>query len=494
MSQSSLPDQPPREDPGASEPLPGVPAPSSAELSSNGPNEPGVGGGNGKVGNGRVGNGRARALVAGAVAAAVALAAVGFFMVYSDEENGGGKSDSKDAAEQGKELFKIKAPEVPAGEAGVWLRGAWVTDEIYARTTTFGVTGMDPVSGKPKWELQLDGLICHASERISTSGKTAVLMTGTESAQSKCNRLVVFDVDSGKKEWQKTLRAGDVVQDNQVSVTVSQDVVAVRWGRRGVGAYKISGGSLLWKARQDSKCLHDSFAGGKELTAVVTCDGIISTPETRVQKLDPETGRPTWEFKIPGNRRAAQIVSSDPVVATVGANMMVVGEDRELKSTISLKKHNPGCRADSESCLSAVVDDTYLYVPSTDHRSDNGSFSNAVVAFDLNTGKPRWKSGSGKRRLIEPLRMEGGKLIAYKKPTYDNGGEIVAIDPAEKGKQELLLRNPDDRQNVEHGFTRTTHEERPLYENGRLYLQWSMLSENFEDGLGKYIGAAFGLK
>jgi outer membrane protein assembly factor BamB len=478
MSQSSLPGRPPRENPGASA------------------SSPGVGGGNANGngnGNGTAGGGKVRALVAAGAAAAVVLAAVGFFVVYGDGESGG-KSDPRNAAEQGRELFKIKAPEVPAGEAGLWLRGAWVTDEIYARTTTFGVSGMDPASGKPKWKLQLDGLICHASERISTSGKTAVLMTETDSAQSKCNRLVVFDVDSGEKEWQKTLRADDLVQDNKVSVTISRDVVAVRWGRGGAAAYRISGGAPLWKAEQDSKCVHESFVGGTELTAVVSCDNGDTTSDSRVQRLDPETGKPTWEFKVPGARTNAQLVSGDPVIVQLPRELLVVGEDREVTSTISLRKHNPGCRVDNEVCTSAVVDDTYLYLPSTDRRSANGRSSNDVVAFDLDTGKPRWKSASGKDRLIEPLRMEGGKLIAYKKPRYDDGGEIVAIDPAEKGKQKLLLRNPDGKRNVEHGFTRTTHEERPLYENGRLYLQWSTLSENYRDGLGKYIGAAFGRK
>ncbi|WP_181763764.1 PQQ-binding-like beta-propeller repeat protein [Streptomyces albidus (ex Kaewkla and Franco 2022)] len=446
----------------------------------------GVGGGNGKAG-----NGRARALVAAAVAVAIALVAAGFFMVYGDEENGSGK----DAASQGRELFKIKAPEVPAGESGVFLRGAWVTDEIYARTTTFGVIGVDPESGERKWRLPLDGLVCNASEHISSAGKTAVLMTESHNARAECTRLVVFDVNSGKKEWQKTMRAGQAAPDSKAGVTISQDVVAVRWAWRGTAAYKVSDGTLLWKAKKDSECVHESLTGGEELTAVVTCDHVVASVDSRVQKLDPETGKPTWEFRIPGAQTFAQVVSSDPMVVQRPRELMVIGEDRELTSTIPLKKHNPGCRTDIESCLSVVVDDRYVYLPSLEHKSGKGSSTNAVVAFDLDTGKAGWKSGAGRDRHIEPLRMEGGKLIAYKKPTYDAGGQIVAIDPVEKGKeQELRLRNPDDREDVEHGFTRTTHVERPLYENGRLYLQWSTLSDNYEDGLGAYVSAAFGPK
>jgi hypothetical protein len=174
------------------------------------------------------------------------------------------------------------------------------------------------------------------------------------------------------------------------------------------------------------------------------------------------------------------------MVIDVGREMMVVGQDRKLKSTISLKKHDS---------WHTVIDGTNLYVPSTGHRTADDSPVNAVVAIDLNTGQPRWKSSAGKGRYIEPLRMEGGKLIAYRKPTYDDGGEIIAIDPAEKGEQKLLLRNPDDRKDVEHDFTRAPNGERPLYENGKLYLQVSALSENpLLDGPGKYISAAFGPK
>jgi outer membrane protein assembly factor BamB len=472
--------------------LPDQPPP-SAESSSSDPGQPGVGDVSGEVGNGGAGIGKARALVAAVVAAALALGAVGLFTLYGDGEKDSGKSSAQDAGKQGRELFKIKAPDVPGGESGVWLRGAWVTDEIYARTVPFGVVGMDPSSGKRKWKLPLDGLACTVSERVSNSGKTAVLMTETESARSECTRLVVFDVDSGKKEWQKTLRGDDVFQDAKASVTISKEVVAVRWGYRGAAAYKVSGGAALWKARPDSACVHESFAGGKELTAVVSCDEVFADSNSKVQKLDPETGKPSWEFKVPGEVKAAHVISSDPVIVQVGAEMMVIGENGRLKSTISLRKHSAGCRDDAEFCVSAVVDDKYLYIPSSGRQRDNGSFTNAVVAFDLNSGKPRWSSGAGRKRTIDPLRMEGGKLIAYKPPTNGAGGEIVAIDPAEKGrKQELRLRNPDKAMDVEQGFLRTTHRERPLYENGRLYLQWSLLEDKPLGGLGKYVSAAFG--
>ena len=433
---------------------------------------------------------KARVLLASAVAAGVALVAVGFLVLRGGEEP---DSPGVDAGAEGRELFKIKAPELPEGESGLWLRGAWVTDAVYARTTTFGVMGVDPANGKRKWRLRLDGLVCNVSERISSSGKTALLMTANESAQATCNKLVVFDLESGKKEWQTTLRAEDVAVDSKAVVTISRDIVATRWGRGGAAAHRISDGSQLWKTGRDRECVPEAFTGGEELMAVVTCDDARASVESRVQRLDPETGRPTWEFKVPGVWTPTKLVSADPVIIQRPRELTVVGEDRKTKSTIPLKKHNPGCRADSETCLKAVADGNDLFLPSVGRRSDDGSSTNSVTAFDLDTGEPRWSSGAGKGRHIEPLRMEGEKLIAYKGPTRDAGGEIVAIDPADNGKhQELRLRNPDGEEAVELGFTRTTHEERPLYANGRLYLQWSTLSDNYTDGLGKYVSAAFG--
>jgi outer membrane protein assembly factor BamB len=490
MSQPPLPDQPsdanspgrrPQSDHGD------VQQPSQPDDGREGQNVSGGGGGNGKV----------VALIAAAVAAAVAICAVGFFLINGDvgaEGKSDEKSRSEDAGKQGKELFKIKAPNVHA-------IGSWVTDDVYARGTGDEIVGVDPASGKQKWKLPLDGLVCAASEHLSTSGKTAVVVAETESSDAPCSKLVVFDVNSGKKEWQKTIPNDSGGGWSSEEVTISQDIVATRSTGGDSVAYKISGGPALWQTDLlgEDDCRDKDFAGGKELTALARCHK-RGDDYLEVDKLDPKTGESTWEFKLPEELQHAQIISSDPVVIAVCAelgssrptDMFVVGDNRKLKSRISLGElvSPRDCGLDA-TALSTIVDDKILYAPSQPHYEgdDRSSTTNEIRAFDLETGQRKWTSGAGHKRHISPIRMEGDTLIAYKSATDDSGGEVVAIDPATHGKkQEVYLRNPDASAALESTLGVFAAESSSLYENGRLYLQRTLIWENDE----KHVSVAFG--
>jgi outer membrane protein assembly factor BamB len=466
-----------------------------------GPYKPGgPGGGNGKV----------IAIVAAAVAAVLAVVTVGFFLVHENgktEAEGEKKTGTTDggggkpASTEGKELFKIPSPKLTDEETAS-VTGAWATDEIFAKSTLDGIIGMDAASGKQAWKISLDGQICAASRHATDDGKTAVVVAETRSSRAKCNQMVVVDLAKGKKVWQETMPNSDSATTLGMNMSISQNVVAAKWIGGSV-AYKLSGGGPLWKSEGSTGtggCEDEGFAGGEELMAVVQC-GSYSKPKLKVQKLNPKTGEANWEFDVPKGVQSARVVSSDPVVIAVSAgtstttDVMTVGEDEKLKSKISLgdRKYDPGCSTGVESCSSVVVDDDYVYLPSARHQGDSAS-TNEIIAFDIDSGRPKWKSDAGERRTIVPVRMEGDKLIAYKKPTYDAGGQVVAVDPAAQGKQELYMRNPDDSAEIENNLAGITLREPPLYQNGRLFLHATLLSKRSTSSYGKYLGIGFGAK
>jgi outer membrane protein assembly factor BamB len=459
------------------------------------PGAPGGGGGNGKI----------IAIISAAVAVVLIIGTVGFFLINDkdgdteatgDKKSSTNESGGKPANEDAKELFKIKSPDI-GGEDSKTAVGAWATDKIFAKGALDEVIGMDAASGKEAWKIPLDGDICTASRHVTDAGKTAVVTQETKSTKAACNQMAVIDLKTGKKVWQEKMPAADDSSTLGINMTISQDVVAAKWIGGSV-AYKMSGGAPLWKSQATSDCKDQGFAGGKELVAVVHC-GSYSDPTVKVQKLNPKTGKSTWEFEAPGGVESATVLSTDPVVLAVGAgtsvatDVMTVDEKGKLKAKISLgdHKYEPQCGTETESCTTAVVDKNNLYMPSGQHQGDTYT-TNEILAFDLNTGKPKWKSDAGDNRTMVPVRMEGSKLIGYKVPTYDTGGQVVAIDPDAEGKQEVYLRNPDGSAQVERDFASISLRDPILYQNGRLFLQRSLVSKSNAGSYGKYIGLGFG--
>ncbi|QPP08440.1 PQQ-binding-like beta-propeller repeat protein [Streptomyces bathyalis] len=462
-----------------------------------GPGGPGAPGGSG--------NGKVIAIVAAAVAIVVAVVTIGIFLVNKDDGTEArqdpktGTNDpggDKPASTEGRELFKIPSPKLSEDETAS-VTGAWATDKIFAKSTLNGIIGMDAASGKQAWKISLDGQICAAARQSTDDGKAAVITAETKSSRAKCNQMAVIDLDKGKKLWQETMPSSESAVTLGMNMAIGKNVVAAKWIGGSV-AYKMSGGTPLWKSQSGGGCEDEGFAGGEELMAVVQC-GSYGDPKLKVQKLNPKTGEANWEFDVPKGVQTARIVSADPVVIAVGAgsstatDVMTIGDDEKLKAKISLgdNKYEPGCSTGVESCTSIVVDDDYVYLPSARHQGDSAS-TNEIIAFDINSGSPKWKSDAGEKRTIVPVRMLDGKLIAYKKPTYDAGGQVVAVDPGAQGKQELYMRHPDDSAEDENNLGGISLREPPIYQNGRLFLHQTLISKRSSTSYGKYLGIGFG--
>ena len=455
---------------------------------------PGVqqGGPGGPGGPGR-NNNKVIMIVAAVVAVLLVAGGSVFFLTKDDggdkkdESKGGGGnsqglggSDPKPKSTKGKQIIDIDAPKVKDVTTVV---GAWSTGKTYGKTTVNALLGYDLKTNKQKYKLPLKGNVCAASNDTTKAGLAAMVVQETISSDADCTRMVIVDVNKGKIVQDKTMPNSDTRSiDN---VVISGDTAASAW-IGGSAGYKISTGKKIWSATP-STCRDVGYQGGKSLVAVVECGNDLDNPQVSIQKLDPDTGKATWKYKMPKGAKNVRVASTDPVVLVAGAgdeltsDIFTVGEDKKLKAKISMgKRYNKPCELEVDACYGMAVDQNTVYLSTAEHsgQTDYGR-TNEVMAFDFNTGRPKWKSPAGEKRSIVPFKMQGSNLLAYKLPSYDSGGQIVSIDP-KKGKQTKLLEMPvSDMDKGEQAINVSSYSvDTPIVWDGqRMFLSDKLISE-----------------
>ncbi|MEW1614672.1 MULTISPECIES: PQQ-binding-like beta-propeller repeat protein [unclassified Streptomyces] len=412
-------------------------------------------------------------------------------------EGGGlaGGSEKAPGNTRSKVAFQLPQPEVAEVTS---VKGSWLTDKAYVKSGVNAVVAHDRDKGTKLWSVAVPGEVCGASRHMSKDFKTAILFKEGKPTKARkypaCNQVGVVDLAAGKLLWSKSVTAatgGDrPVQFDEV--TLSGTTVAAG-GTSGGAAFKLDDGAELWKPKVDAdRCYDMGYAGGEALAVVRKC-GSYDSPQLTVQALNPATGAPLSSFRMPAGVEYASIVSTKPLV--VAANVGETAGDGSgisdffsvdaatgkliVRISADAEKYAARCGStDVENCRAAVVGNNRLYLPTEDHdgTSEYGD-TNEVVAFDLTTGKLLGgRADAGDRYSLVPLRMDGTSVIAYKRPPYDKGGQIVSID-GETFEQTLLMENPSDEavRDAETVFS-IDHSEL-LYGEGRFYLSKQLISE-----------------
>lgn len=459
------------------------------------------------------GGGRSNSKVIGIVAAVVAVLLVAgggvFFLTKDDGKKDEAKGDDK-ANEQSDGPQKPKSTkgsqivdwDAPTVKDITTVSGNWATDKVFAKPSLRKLVVQDLDSGK-KTDVPLRGNVCAASNNMTKDHKIALVVQETISNSADCTRMVIVDLDAKKIAWDKTMPNADTRSNENVAI--SGDTVASAW-IGGSAGYKISSGKKLWEAKP-SDCRDKGYQGGKSLVAVVECGSDYDKPQVSVQKLDPDTGKATWKYEPPKGVKNVRVASTDPLVLVVGAgdeltsDVMAISDDKKLQSKISLgERYNKPCELEVNACYAMAVGPDTIYLTTTQHTepsADGSARTNDVMAFDISTGKPKWKSAAGKNREIIPFRMEGGHILAYKLPPYDAGGQIVSLDPKD-GKQTKLLQMP--RSEVGQGeqafsVSPDSVDQPLLFENGRFFLSDNLVSDREpSDGEVPKLAAGFGPK
>ncbi|WP_443071667.1 outer membrane protein assembly factor BamB family protein [Streptomyces sp. WMMC940] len=451
-------------------------------------------------------------IIIAAVVAVVLIigAGVWYAAAKGDDERGNAKGSSR-GADGGKDKAlgggKEKAPSNPAAKVAFQLpqpkvtdvtdvSGSWVTDSLYVKTGINSVVGHDLTTGTVKWTLPLPGQVCAASRHATADHKTAIAFEPAKRKPprnyEKCTEVGAIDLTTGKLLWSKSATGSGDDKARFNEVTLSGGTVAAG-GTDGGAAFDLATGAVRWKPQVNAENCYDmGYGGGPALVAARKC-GDYGSQYVVIQSLNAQTGAPVSSYKMPTGVEYASIVSTKPLVvaADVGdtagdgsgiSDFFVVDEKTgKLKVKISADADRFAARCGStevETCRHIVVGNNRLYLPTEEHEG-SGEYgdTNEIVSFDLTTGKPTAdKADAGDRYTISPLRMDGGNLIAYKRPPYDKGGQIVSIDGG-TFKQTVLLEIPSDEsvREAESSFSEDYSE--ILYADGRLFISETMLSK-----------------
>ncbi|MFD8411684.1 PQQ-binding-like beta-propeller repeat protein [Streptomyces sp. NPDC059650] len=365
--------------------------------------------------------------------------------------NGNGSQVSEDlnaGRKQGEDrVLWLKAPKVDGPGMGVDAEGQWVVGDTVVKRLWNNLTAYGAGDGKEQWTLAFPAPICSVTPQTTADAKTVVLYRESTTEGALCNRMRMVDLKTGKEGWSKEIPSEGFL-DIMTSPTLGMtgDTVAVSRGGS-ASAFKISTGDKLFGSGSAEGCKPGAYTlHNNKMIAISGCrekDG-----KGEVSGADPVTGKKTWTYQLPDGYKAVNVYSLDPVVLDIANQeknqraIVVLGPDGKHSATLSAEgkwanECIPAAGGSLEICNKTVVDGGTLYMPTfADVKK-----ANEIVAFDLGTGKAKWRTPAGDSRILTPIRMENGQLIAYRSAEQDKGGEVVAI-PAAGGAPTALLRNP----------------------------------------------------
>ncbi|MGW3336794.1 outer membrane protein assembly factor BamB family protein [Streptomyces sp. NPDC001009] len=355
----------------------------------------------------------------------------------------------------------FKVPEPKTEENVVTTPGSWLSGRVYAKTGIAEITGYDPDDGTKKWTLKLPGPVCAATEHLTADGRTGILYQPsmpTKTDRAGCTQVAGIDVRAGTKLWTRSVGTGDFATQFS-NVTVAGKTVAVG-GLGGGAAWDIGTGKVLWQPKPGDDCKDSGYGGGTRLVAVRKC-GTYGNRTLSIQNIDPTSGKVISEYKMGAGIEYAGIISTDPLVVGADAGHSASGGSG-VSDYFSLDNRTgrllaripvPGDTYDGEcdtitvveACKGVIAGQGKLFLATKEHKgSGKSSRTNEIVAFDLATGKQTGqRAAAGEDYELFPLRMDGGNLIAYKKPPYDKGGQVVSIDGGTFRSTTLMELPPD---------------------------------------------------
>jgi outer membrane protein assembly factor BamB len=291
--------------------------------------------------------------------------------------------------------------------------------------------------------------------------------------------VVFFDLDTGKKLWQKKMPAANSAYVTNTNLTLTKGVVAVAWGQGSV-AYDMKSGKQLWNSALGSKCQDKAFAGGRALLSLLSC-GSLPDVTFQVQKLDPRTGKVRWTYRVASGVQTVYLPSSDPPVLAVAAgdsevtDLISLDSAGKRRTTIALNGYDAKCGeryfglsffGEYETCDGLVVGRDRVFVTSEENIATNEP-SDWIVAFDLVTGKTAGKFDGRELQKVHPLRMSADDLLIYRSGAGTVApAAVVRWNPrTDKETPLLLFTLPDD----EDGELSDPEQSDILYHRGRVF-------------------------
>ncbi|MER5357864.1 PQQ-binding-like beta-propeller repeat protein [Streptomyces sp. NPDC002785] len=462
-----------------------------------------------------------RGAVIAAVLAVVLLAGGGIWFVTSGGDDGskptakastdpgpdptgdGGDGKAKDQdQDQGTHDLRAEADALNAkrkpGEAKVlWLQeggvdlprngsdvyGPWIVGDTIVKAMFHTVSGYSVTDGSQKWSLRMPSDLCAAPSQPTADGKIVLgIKTGTAD-DAVCSSLQMVDLTTGKAGWRKTYKRQDIWDSfSDVSMAINGDTVTVGRTSR-TDAFRVSDGKVLF-GELPGNCQPFGFASGPVAIAATSCQTAADDhKEQQVQRIDPVTGKVQWTYKVKKGWQVAQFYSVSPLVVSLKQEdkwaILVLNENGTYRSQLigGTDDYVTKCGEDLlvsgknlDNCLGVAADDQAVYLATKPDPADLHP-TNKVVAFDLNTGRAKWKAAAPAGQTLMPMRVEGGRLLMYVAAEKNKGGGIASLPPT-GGTPQMVLRHPVAATTVERGF----FDSRVAYLNGRCFLVHARIS------------------
>ncbi|MGW2711985.1 outer membrane protein assembly factor BamB family protein [Streptomyces sp. NPDC001356] len=430
------------------------------------------------------------ALITGSAVAALLVIGGTVFAVTGDGDGGGGKKkpvarqsdDPKDSATaspttsggadpenlnegrrpgEAKVLWYKPAPDAPA--SGADAPGMWITGDTAVKAAYKQVFAFRTGDGGTAWgPLALPQKICAVTPQKSADDKIVVAYMNGGGDRAKCNQLQQLDLRTGAKGWSTEVADGGLFDSAlSVELTVSGKTLMVGRSQSGT-AYDIDSGKKLYdKKKYGAACFPAAFAGGtNRLVQVASCGAGTAREHEEIQELDPATGKVRWTQSLKKGWEVTRTYSVDPLVVYLtnrdkkAWNISTLTADGKFRSEVKVnEKFAPRCgwavlERELQGCQGVAVDAGMLYLP-----TDSTVSANEIVAISLSDGKAKWRVKSPVDRPMAPVKVEGGKLIAYVRPSYDAGGQVVSVPVTGSSHRTTgLLRNPQGAADAEDTF------------------------------------------
>lgn len=184
---------------------------------------------------------------------------------------------------------------------------------------------------------------------------------------------------------------------SDTTVSLSGDTFALGW-MGGQSAHRLSTGDKLFSDAGPDGCKPMTYAAdNNKMIATALCMDDDRTIE--IQDADPNTGKKTWSYRLPKGYQVNAVYSVSPTVIDTGNRdtkqraILVLDDKGQKRSTLSGEGSflvNCGGSSTTEGlqhCGDSNVDADTLYLQSADK-----STGSEIVAFDLGTGKVKWRT------------------------------------------------------------------------------------------------------
>ncbi|MEU2622561.1 PQQ-binding-like beta-propeller repeat protein [Streptomyces sp. NPDC007157] len=382
---------------------------------------------------------------------------------------------------EAKVLWYKSAPDAPASGAdapGMWITGRTAVKAAYKQVFAYKVA-----DGDPAWApITFPQKICAVTPDRSADGKVVVAYMNGTSDRAKCNQLQEIDLDTGRKGWTATVADGGLFDTAlSIELTISGKTLMVGRSQSGT-AYDLGSGDKLYdKKKYGASCFPTAFAGGtNRLVEVASCGVGGGNEHDEISELEPATGRVKWTQPVKKGWSVQRMYSVDPLVvymtneAKKAWNISTLDAKGTFRSEVKVdEKFAPECgwailARDLQGCQGVAVDANTLYLP-----TDTNSGANEIVAISLADGKAKWRTKSPTDESMYPVKVEGGRLVAYVRPSYDSGGQVVSIPTAGSAHTTTrLLQNPQHTADIEDGF----YDGAVDWVDGRFYLSSTRLT------------------